>query len=65
MIELKSGEQFLWRPMLAGWVSYRDIVENRVDLCALDEMNELLDVQAINDRRMQEYYRQRDEAGRG
>jgi hypothetical protein len=47
-LRLVSGEEFLWRPMLAGLVHYRDIIENRVDLCDIAVMNELLDVRDYN-----------------
>ena len=49
-ISLASGEEYLWRPVLAGLCSYRDVNESRVDLCDIAIMNELLDVQTINNR---------------
>jgi hypothetical protein len=54
MLRLASGEDWLWRPAVAGLCSYRDITESRVDLCAIAEMNELLDVRNENSRRLAE-----------
>ena len=45
-----SGEEFLWRPVLAGMISFTDVSESRVDLADLALMNELLDLQHYNDR---------------
>jgi hypothetical protein len=54
LISLASGEDFLWRPVLAGLCSYRDVSESQVDLYDVATMNELLDVKTANDRRVQE-----------
>lgn len=51
---MRLEDEFLWRPVLAGLCSYRDVSESRVDLADLATMNELLDVQAVNARRLAE-----------
>lgn len=61
MLRLKSGEEFIWKPVLAGLCTYRDVTENRVDLCDIATMNELLDLQRSNDRRVQEYEQRKQE----
>ncbi|MBO0737213.1 MAG: hypothetical protein J2P48_11665 [Alphaproteobacteria bacterium] len=41
--------------------SYTDIKDSRVDLCDLDVMNELLDVQRYNQERIVEHERRKQE----
>jgi len=48
-LRLASGEEFLWRPVVAGLCNYRDVSESRVSLGDLAVMNELLDVKDFND----------------
>lgn len=65
MLQLVSGEDYLWRPVLAGLCSYRDVTENRVDLCDIATMNELLDVRSYNERvLLEEHQKQRERAAR-
>lgn len=58
-MRLASGEDFLWRPVLAGLVRYESVIDGTLDLCDIATLNELLDVQAENDRRLREWAERR------
>lgn len=51
----------MWTPVLEGLCTYLDIKENRVDLCDLDRMNELILVRRINQHRASAWAQRRDE----
>jgi hypothetical protein len=46
--------------VLAGLCSFTDITESRVDLADVALMNELLDIRAVNDRRLNQVQQQPD-----
>lgn len=49
----------MWRPVLAGLVRYESVIDGTLDLCDIATLNELLDVQAENDRRLREWAERR------
>jgi hypothetical protein len=52
LIALASGEDWLWRPVLAGLCRAESIFNSDLDLEAIAVLNELLDVRAVNERIM-------------
>jgi hypothetical protein len=59
LLRLASGEDFLWRPLMAGLCHYESVVDGTLDLADIALMNELLDVQAENNRRLADHDRER------
>jgi hypothetical protein len=49
---MASGEDWLMRPVLAHLISYVDLVDEKVDLYDIARLNEALDVQMENERRL-------------
>lgn len=51
---ITTGEDFLLRPVLAGLCKYESLKDGSLDLADIALMNEALDVQAENQRRLEE-----------
>jgi hypothetical protein len=51
---MASGEDWLYRPILRGHIKAESLYDGSLDLLAFAKMNEALDVQAENDRRMRD-----------
>lgn len=45
---MASGEEWLFRPMTEGWVSFREYHDGSIDLNDVADMNELIDVRDAN-----------------
>jgi hypothetical protein len=55
---MPDDEDWVFRPMLAGHCSYTDLVRGTdLDLADVARMNDALDVEAENARRLRAYYR--------
>jgi hypothetical protein len=53
-VTITTGEDFLLRPVLAGLCKYESLKDGSLDLADIALMNEALDVQAENQRRLEE-----------
>jgi hypothetical protein len=51
---MASGEDFIFRPILAGLCKFEAVKEKAIDLYDLARMNEALDIDAENKRRVRE-----------
>lgn len=52
-VRLEGGEEWLWRPWIAGKCEYRHMVDGTLGLYDIAVMNDLLDVKDENDARAQ------------
>jgi hypothetical protein len=53
---MADGEDFIYRPVLAGMCREESLFDGTLDLYRVVLMNEALDVQAENHRRITEHY---------
>lgn len=51
LVSLDSGEDYLWRPVLAGVCRWKEVIDGTYTLCDIADMNDALDVQDENQRR--------------
>jgi hypothetical protein len=49
---MSNGEDWLWRPVLAGMIKGESLIDGSIDLEMVATANEALDVQNENDRRL-------------
>ena len=51
---MSSGEDWLWRPVARGLCKYESVVDGTLTLADIATMNDLLDIEAENERRYHE-----------
>lgn len=52
---LPDGEDFLMRPVDAGYISYDKLIDGTVDLADVARMNDWLDLKADNEARIRRW----------
>jgi len=55
---LPDGEDYLMRPVDAGYISYSDLKNGSVDLADIARMNDWLDLKADNNARIRRWEQQ-------
>lgn len=53
-VELPSGEDWLWRPVVSGMCKYESVIDGTLSLADIATMNQVLDVKAENEARYME-----------
>ncbi len=50
-VSMTSGEDWLYRPVLANCIKYESLLDGTLDLLDIADLNEALDVKVENERR--------------
>ena len=49
---MQDGEDFLFRPMVKGYCTYKELIDGSLTLFDIAKMNDVIDVQNENEARM-------------
>ncbi|AUU90270.1 NTP pyrophosphohydrolase [Enterobacteriaceae bacterium ENNIH3] len=58
---LPDGEDYLRRPVQAGYIPYTALLDGSVDLADIARMNDWIDIKADNDARIDRWERENSE----